>query len=49
MTTPHAKDKVEDATAVLQRQVRNSQTVQTIVTIFRCSTSRSKRFPDRVR
>ena len=28
MFTPHVKDKVDDATAVMQRQVRNSQTIQ---------------------
>ena len=43
------EDKVEDATAVMQRQVRNSQTIQRIVRIPRFSTSSSRRFPDRVR
>ena len=44
MYTPHVKDKVEDVTAVMQRQVRNSQTVQMIVRISRFSTSKSRRF-----
>ena len=47
MFIPHVEDKVEDATAVMQRQVRNSQTVQMIVRIPRLSTSGSRRFPDR--
>ena len=33
MFIPDVKDKVEDATAVMQREVRNSQTVQMIVRI----------------
>ena len=44
MFTPHVRDKVEEATAAVQRQVRNSQTVQTIERIPRFSTSRSRRF-----
>ena len=49
MFIPDVKDKVEDATAVMQRQVRNSQAMQRIVRMPRFSTSRSRRFPDRVR
>ena len=44
MFIPHVEDKVEDATAVMQRQVRNCQTIQRIVRIPRFSTSRSRRF-----
>ena len=49
MFNPRVVDKVEEVTAVMQRQVRNSQTIQRIVRIPRFSTSRSRRFPDRVR
>ena len=44
MFTPDVKDKVEDATAVMQRQVRNSQTVQMNVRVSMFRTLRSRRF-----
>ena len=49
MFPAQVKDKVEDVTAVMHRQMRNIQTVQTFEKIPKFSTSRSRRFPDRVR
>ena len=49
MFPPHAKDKVEDAAAVMQRQVRNSQTMQTIVRIPKFQHIEIKEVPNRVR
>ena len=42
MFIPDVKDEVEDATAVMQRQVRDSQTIQRIVRIPRCSAQRDQ-------
>ena len=49
MFTPHVKDKVEDATAVIQRQVRNSQTVQDDREDPQVQHIEIKEVPDRVR